>query len=107
MTLPLDCGVKFNMGSLWATTIYTIMNTIELKESDMRRMAALNAKNEWGLYPEQMLRLIQNHQKAKEAGNAYKCALIEYRLTDINYHSEVQMLAAGRYSELREEIKQW
>lgn len=83
------------------------MNSIELKESDMRRMAALNAKNEWGLYPDQMLRLIQNHQKAKEAGNAYKCALIEYRLTDINYHREMGLLQSGRYDELIKEVKQW
>lgn len=83
------------------------MNAIELKKSDMRRMATLNAKNEWGLYPDQMLRLIKNHQKAKEAGNSYKCALIEYRLTDINYHREMGLLQSGRYDELIKEVKQW
>ncbi len=79
------------------------MATIELKECDMKRVRNLNAKNEYGLYPDQMQRLITAHQK----GDTYKRALIEYRLTDINYHREVEKLTAGRYDELRAEVKQW
>ena len=56
------------------------METIELRESDKRRAVNLNRKNGYGLDSKQMMRLINNHKK----GDAYKCALIEFRLTDIN-----------------------
>ena len=83
------------------------MKTLELKDSDTRRMRDLNAKNEYGLSRTQIMKLINDYQKAKEAGNDYKCALIEYRLTDINFHSQVALLRVGKYDELREEVKQW
>ncbi|UYI72974.1 MAG: hypothetical protein OGM07_15950 [Bacteroides xylanisolvens] len=79
------------------------MATIELRENDMRRAVNLNRKNDYGLYAEQMMRLISNHKK----GDAYKRALIEFRLTDINLHREVEMLINGKYDELREQVKKW
>lgn len=81
------------------------MATVELRESDMRRAKNLNAKNEYGLDYSQMMRLINEHKKSKAAGNVYKCSLIEYRLTDINYHREVAMLCAGAYDELKQDAK--
>lgn len=81
------------------------MATIELRESDMRRAKNLNAKNEYGLDYCQMMRLINEHKKSKATGNIYKCSLIEYRLTDINYHREVAMLCAGAYDELKQNAK--
>ena len=74
------------------------MVTIELRESDKRRVVNLNRKNGYGLDSTQMMWLINTHQK----GNAYKRALIEFRLTDINFHHEVEMLMNGKYDELRE-----
>lgn len=71
----------------------------------MRRAKNLNAKNEYGLDYIQVMRLINEHKKSKAAGNAYKCSLIEYRLTDINYHTEVAMLCAGAYDELKQNAK--
>ena len=79
------------------------MATIQLRESDMRRAVNLNSKNGYGLYAEQMIRLINTHQK----GDAYKRALVEYRLIDINFHREVEMLMNGKYDELKEQVKQW
>lgn len=79
------------------------MATIELRESDMRRATSLNAKNGYSLDCVQMMRLISAHQK----GDTYKRALVEYRLTDINFHHEVELLMAGKYNELRNEVKQW
>ena len=79
------------------------METIELRESDMCRAKNLNRKNGYGLDIKQMMRLISNHKK----GDAYKRALIEFRLTDINFHREVEMLINGKYDELKEEVKQW
>jgi hypothetical protein len=78
------------------------MKTKELKASDRKRMSDLNAKHGWGMSYEGLIKLIKQHQKAKAEGDLYKCALIEYRLTDINFHSEVAMLEQGRYEELRQ-----
>lgn len=79
------------------------MATIELRESDMRRAVNLNRKNGYGLDIVQMMRLINTHQN----GDAYKRALLEFRLADINFHREVEMLMNGKYDELREQVKQW
>lgn len=79
------------------------MATIELRESDKRRAVNLNRKNKYGLDSVQMMRLINSHQK----GDTYKRALVEYRLTDINFHREVEMLMNGKYDELKEQVKQW
>lgn len=74
-----------------------------LRESDMRRASILNAKNGYGLDSIQMMRLINAYQK----GDDYKRAYIEYRLTDINFHREVEMLRAGKYDELKQQVKEW
>ena len=44
---------------------------------------------------------------AYEKGDDYKRALIEYRLTDINYHNEIELLKADKFNELRERVKEW
>lgn len=79
------------------------MATIKLRESDKRRAINLNRKNKYGLDSVQMMRLINSHQNS----DAYKRALVEYRLTDINFHREVELLINGKYDELREQVKQW
>ena len=79
------------------------MATIELRESDKRRAVDLNRKNKYGLDSVQMMRLINSHQK----GDTYKRALVEYRLTDINFHREVELLINGKYNELKEQVKEW
>ena len=33
--------------------------------------------------------------------------LVEFRLTDINFHREVELLINGKYDELKEQVKQW
>lgn len=76
------------------------MATIELRESDKRRAVNLNRKNKYGLDSVQMMRLINSHQK----GDTYKRALVEYRLTDINFHREVELLINGKYNELKEQV---
>ena len=79
------------------------MATIELRESDKKRAINLNRKNKYGLDSVQMMRLINSHQK----GDTYKRALVEYRLTDINFHREVELLINGKYNELKEQVKEW
>lgn len=79
------------------------MAAIQLRESDTCRAKNLNRKNDYGLDNKQMMRLINAHRE----GDAYKRALIEFRLTDINFHREVEMLMNGKYDELKEEVKRW
>lgn len=79
------------------------MAKIELRESDMQRARNLNRKNGWGLTADQMKRIISAYEK----GDDYKRALIEYRLTDINYHNEIELLKADKFNELRERVKEW
>lgn len=79
------------------------MAKIELRESDMQRARNLNRKNEWGLTADQMKRIISAYEK----GDNYKRALIEYRLTDINYHNEIELLKDGKFNELKEQVKEW
>ena len=103
--LGLTATIQIAVG-IWVLNIVVIikiMETIELRESDKRRAVNLNRKNGYGLDSKQMMRLINNHKK----GDAYKCALIEFRLTDINFHREVEMLMNGKYDELKEQVKQW
>lgn len=79
------------------------MATIELREIDKRRAVNLNRKNGYGLDNVQMMLLNNAHQN----GDAYKRALVEFRLTDINFHREVKLLINGKYDELKEQVKQW
>lgn len=76
------------------------MKTIELKEKDTDRMKSLNAKNNYGLNYDQFSELVEEHRQARKANNEYKMALIEYRLTDINFHSQCAMLEKGKYDQL-------
>lgn len=80
------------------------MRNIELKESDKDKMRALNAKNGWGIDYDDIMKLVKQHEKLRES-NPYKCALIEYRLTDINCHTEVSLISVGKYEEARESIE--
>lgn len=79
------------------------MAKIELRESDIQRARNLNRKNGWGLTADQMKRIISAYEK----GDNYKRALIEYRLTDINYHNKIELLKYGKFNELREQVKEW
>ncbi len=75
--------------------------TIELRKSDMDEMREINRKNEYSLLYSELLELAEKHQTANE----YTRALIEYRLTDINFHYEVELLKFGEYDKLKEELE--
>lgn len=70
-------------------------------------MRALNRKNLWGLSGKQLEQLCKKHQKATQSGDKYMCLLIEYRLCDINFHTEVDLLHAGMYEKVLEMAKMW
>lgn len=79
----------------------------DLKEEDKDRMRDLNHKNHWGLSNKQLERLTEEHRKAKKSGDEYACLLIEYRLCDINFHTEVDLLHSGEYEKVLEIAKTW
>lgn len=79
----------------------------DLKEEDKDRMRDLNHKNHWGLSSKQLRLLTKEHQKAKQSGDEYTCLLIEYRLCDINFHTEVDLLHYGEYEKVLEIAKTW
>lgn len=79
----------------------------DLKEEDKDRMRNLNHKNVWGLSSNQLKELTKAHQKAKQSGDEYTCLLIEYRLCDINFHTEVDLLHSGKYEKVLEIVKSW
>ena len=81
------------------------MKEIKLKEKDLNAMKALNSRNEYFILYIELLQLIDKHRQYRQKKNDYQCALIEYRLTDINFHTEVGMLCEGQYDELIERIK--
>lgn len=76
------------------------MKTIDLTEADKNKMRDLNAKNNWGIDYDTLINLVESHKKHRNK-NPYQCALIEYRLIDINFHKEVSLLNAGKYEELK------
>ena len=77
----------------------------DLKEKDKDRMRNLNHKNRWGLTVKQMERLTKEHRKARESCDEYACLLIEYRLCDINFHTEVDLLHSGEYEKVLKLVK--
>ena len=77
-----------------------------LTEKDKDRISKLNAKNSWGLNKSQLLSLINKHQSAREKNDILAMARIEYRLTDINFHSYCSLLENGCYNEAKQKIKE-
>ncbi|MFR0676977.1 hypothetical protein [Dysgonomonas mossii] len=82
------------------------MKEIILKEKDLRSMKNLNRENGYFILYSELIQLVNEHKMYREKKNGYKYALIEYRLTDINFHTEVDMLCEGKYDELIERIKE-
>lgn len=66
---------------------------------DAERMDNLNRKNHYGLSREELNKLIKQHKKARSQNDKRKMSMIEYRLTDINFHSECGLIAKGKYDE--------
>jgi hypothetical protein len=70
-----------------------------LSAAEQNAIDNLNARNKWGVSCLELENLIYEHQAARDADDTHKMELIEYRLTNINYHSEVRLLEEGKYQE--------
>ena len=67
---------------------------MELTEKEMDRIHRVNRRNGYGL-------------SVRMSGDVHKMQLIEYRLTQINFHHECGLMARGKYTELAGELKAW
>ena len=67
--------------------------------TDANRIHMLNWRNDYGLTPKELNRLIKQHKLARVVGDSRTMSMIEYRLTDINFHMECSLLIAGKYEE--------
>lgn len=72
----------------------------DLKEEDKDRMREVNHRNRFGLSSKQLIRLTKEHRKARESSDKYTCLLLEYRLDDINFHTEAGLLHAGEHEKV-------
>lgn len=74
----------------------------DLKKDDVEAMERLNEKNRWALSGKELEQLAAAHKAARLAGDEYECLLIEYRLDDMNFHTEARHLHAGEYGKALE-----
>lgn len=79
---------------------------ILLTEKETETIRNLNAENGYGIDYEEALMLIKRHEKAREKQDRKGMALIQYRLTDINYHSLEGCLNSGLYFEAAAHIEE-
>ncbi len=71
------------------------------------RMRDLNSKNGYGITKQQLSTLISQHKTARKKNDNTTMEKIEYRLTDINFHSECSNLSRGLYNEARKTLLNW
>lgn len=69
-------------------------------EKEINRIKALNRKNLYGLSLNELKVMCKRHKKARAQGDTHAMELIEWRLTDINFHHECGMLCQGLYDEI-------
>ena len=77
-----------------------------LSQQDRERMRKLNTKNGYGFSFAQLRKLCTEHEKAYLSGDLHKMQMIEYRLTDANFHYECAMLSNGKYEGLRRKLRE-
>lgn len=70
-----------------------------LTQAEVEAIQKVNSENEWGLSLGEFMCLLNDHKAARGNNDSHGMELVEERLTDINYHSEVGMLQEGRYND--------
>lgn len=76
-----------------------------MTERDVEKIDQLNRSNGWGISYGELLELAKQHKKARARNNIRVMECIEYRLTDINFHTECGMLVRGEYDGLISELE--
>jgi len=74
---------------------------------EKNKISDLNSKNHYGISKATLKTLISKHKMARKNNNTHDMEAIEYRLTDINFHSECGMLSKGKYDEAYKTLENW
>lgn len=69
-------------------------------EKEMNRIKALNRRNHYCLSLSELKTMCKRHKKVRTLGDTHAMELIEWRLTDINFHHECGLLSQGFYDEI-------
>lgn len=77
-----------------------------LTSEEKDKIKELNSKNSYGLSKNQLVSLIRKHKKARAEEDTKTMESIEYRLTDINFHSECGLIMRGDYKEANKVAKE-
>lgn len=78
-----------------------------LTAEEMIAIDKLNETNRWGMDRDELESIINEHKKARVNGDTKTMAKIEYRLTDINFHSECELLESGKYGEAMKSLEDY
>jgi hypothetical protein len=79
--------------------------TLTMKDRD--KISNLNQKHHYALSRNMFKTLITKHKNAREIKDQHTMDLIEYRLTQINFHYGCGLLCTGKYDEAYEFLKNW
>ncbi len=78
-----------------------------LTDREIDRIKRVNRRNQYCLTPDMLDTLFKRHERARKSGDAHTMELIEYRLSDVNFHQECGYLIAGQYDKIDEIIRNW
>lgn len=78
-----------------------------LTEKETEELNRINAENGWGIDLDELSDLIHQHENARKNGDEKIMAKIEYRLTDINFHTECGLLSRGEYDKALKTLEDW
>lgn len=73
-----------------------------LSAKEEKAIETLNANNGWGLDYDEFAALVAKHLAARNRGDRHEMEVIEYRLTDVNFHTSCELLSEGKYQEALE-----
>ena len=76
----------------------------EKRKSAIRR---INRKNEYCLTPDIVEDMNKRHQETRNRNDMNTMEAIEYRLTDINFHTECGLMMQGEYEKVENLIREW
>ena len=72
-----------------------------LSMEERAKIDQVNAENKWGIASEEYELLVAAHANARDRDDKHEMEAIEYRLTGLNFHGEVNALQEGRYYDAR------
>ena len=78
-----------------------------LTDQETARIRKAAVRADYCITAQAMKRFMQQHRRARQAGDDHTQEKIEYHLTYLNFHHECGLLSVGQYDELLKELKDW